>query len=109
MYVYGGTLISYGNENYTNEITNEMWRLNLTSLTWAYLPSSNLTLPTTGHTAQIIPKGRMIVLFGMTSNMSAFLKVPREYDINRDEWKQHNATIQNFIDLKPLVSKITLC
>ena len=85
IYVYGGTTIAYGDE-FKNEITNELWRLNLTNLTWSYLSSSNQTLPSTGHVSELVTGGRMVVLFGHSTDKIELLSA-REYLIDSDRWK----------------------
>ena len=85
MFVYGGTIISYGKEGVRNEITNQLWRLNLTSMTWTYIPSSNNTLPSTGHVTEIVPGGRMLVFFGQSKDQANLLH-PKEYLIESDRW-----------------------
>ncbi|KAI6654758.1 Attractin-like protein 1 [Oopsacas minuta] len=85
MFVYGGTTISYDNIEVKNEITNELWKLNLTSMIWSYLSSSNRTLSTTGHVSQLVPGGRMVVLFGHSKDEFVLLNT-REYLIENDTW-----------------------
>ena len=85
MYVYGGTIISYNKAGVKNEITNELWRLNFTSMVWTPLSSSNQTLSTTGHVSELVPGGRMIVLLGHSRDQFA-LSSTREYLIEEDTW-----------------------
>ena len=94
MYVYGGTTIAYG-EEFKNEITNELWRLNLTTKTWRYLSSSNQTLPSTGHVSELVTGGRMVVLFGHSRDKFALLS-SRVYIIDSDRWT--HSTISASLD-----------
>ena len=106
MYVYGGTTIAYKGKDFKNEITNELWKLNLTTLTWIYLSSCNQTLPSTGHVSELVTGGRMVVLFGQSRDKFALLS-SREYTIDSDIWVHYSISTSRdpgYVSIRSVVS-----
>ena len=106
MYVFGGA------KTPTEEITNELWSLDLVTLTWrshfsASNPSDNVTIleddsdlvsmtttgpregylpiPVRSHTAHAVG-AKMVVLFGLSSGEQLFVNFTQEYDFG--EWSE---------------------
>lgn len=80
MYVFGGTKVL------SEEMTNELWALDLTTMTWALIETNNsstafLPIPVRSHTAHVVGS-KMVVMLGMTSLEDSTVSLVQEFDFS---------------------------
>ena len=82
MYVFGGTKLA------TEEITNELWALDLAAMTWALIGTNyntsvrSLPVPVRSHTAHVVGS-KMVVLLGLTSVEDVIISYVQEFDFGK--------------------------
>ncbi len=83
MYVFGGSL--YPSE----ELTSDLWELDLNTWEWQYLfnvtqplSQSAPPIPVRDHTAHVVGS-KMVVLYGLTSTMTGYVPLVQEYDFSK--------------------------
>lgn len=83
MYVFGGTKVT------TEEMTNELWALDLTTMTWALI-ETNLTnnssvaflpFPVRSHTAHVVGS-KMLIILGFSSIEDSTVSLVQEFDFS---------------------------
>eukprot|EP00731_Ephydatia_muelleri_P020317 Em0013g44a len=84
MYVFGGTKVL------SEEMTNELWALDLTTMTWALIETNNsstafLPIPVRSHTAHVVGS-KMVVMLGMTSLEDSTVSLVQEFDFITETW-----------------------
>ena len=83
MYVFGGTKVL------TEEMTNELWALDLATMAWAVIGTNKtndssisfLPIPVRSHTAHVIGS-KMVVILGWSSLEDSTVSLVQEFDFS---------------------------